>query len=134
MTIQRGRELFGRDDLLYQMMAGIPVGLLLGIGSLWLAPCIAWNLGSRHCDMCLTQEGGDGSVGDLMATAGIVFEEQVTQLPVAGMSLHVPDRFLVAGGGHRLVESGFGFVRTPLDWPLLVFDGVTLQATYFAMM
>ena len=76
-------------------------------------------------------------LGILIATSSIVFEEQLPLLSVGGISLHIPDLLLLGSLGliavRWLVEPEFRIVRTPLDWPLLIFYGVTLLSTFIAI-
>ncbi|HUV67628.1 MAG TPA: O-antigen ligase family protein [Sedimentisphaerales bacterium] len=79
-----------------------------------------------------------GLLGILIATSSIVFEDQLPLLSLGGISLHIPDLLLLSLLGlivlRWLVEPEFKIVRTPLDWPLLIFYAVTLLSTFIAIL
>jgi hypothetical protein len=70
-------------------------------------------------------------------TSSIVFEDRLPLIPIGIGSLNFPDiplLMLIALIIVRcLAESGFKFVHTPLDLPLLVFLGMILLSTFIAM-
>lgn len=76
-------------------------------------------------------------LGILVTTASIVYEDRLPLLSVGSISIHVPDVLLLASLGfiavRWLVVPGVAMVRTPLDRPLLLFCGVTLLSTIFAL-
>ncbi|HEX7555157.1 MAG TPA: O-antigen ligase family protein, partial [Leptolinea sp.] len=75
-------------------------------------------------------------LGILIATSSIVFEDQLPVLSV-GVSFHIPDILLLGSLGLILIrgffEPDFKIVRTPLDWAVLLFIGVTLLSTFIAL-
>jgi O-antigen ligase len=76
-------------------------------------------------------------LGILIATASILFEDQLPLLSMGGISLHIPDFLLVGMLGLIVVrwsvEPEFKILRTPLDWPLLIFYGIMLFWTFNAI-
>ena len=75
-------------------------------------------------------------LGILIATASIGFEESLPVLSV-GITLQLPDILLLGSLGWIAVQwlfvPEFRIARTPLDRPLLIFYGVTLFSTLWAI-
>jgi O-antigen ligase len=77
-------------------------------------------------------------LGILIATSSIIFEDNLPLISLGGLSLHIPDIILLSLFGfivlRWLTGSGYKIVRTPLDWPLLIFFTVTVISTVLAIM
>lgn len=127
------------NDLLFQRIQGCSFGLLLGIVSVWFSPLLVLGtLVSAICIYAIPKRPEIALLGILIATSSIVFEEQLPLLPVGNYSLHIPDILLLGSIGlfavRWLVIPEFRIVRTPLDWPLLIFYGVTLFTTVIGIL
>ena len=119
-------------------MAGCSFGLLLAIACLLFSPLLVFGTLAAVLFIVATLKRPEiGLVGILIATSSIVFEEQLPLFSMGSISLHIPDLILLLLLGlivaRRLVEPEFRIVRTPLDWPLLIFYGVTLLSTFIAI-
>jgi O-antigen ligase len=132
------RQSFRSSALLFQIIVGCSLGLLSALASLWFSPLIV--LGTLTAALCLyatIKRPEIALLGILIATSSIVFEEKLPLFSLGSISLHIPD-FLLLGSlgiiaGRWLVRPEFKIVRTPLDWPLLIFYGVTLLSTFIAL-
>lgn len=132
------KQSFSLSKLRFQILASCGLGLLLGIAFLWLSPLLAFGaLAAIICIYAIIKRPELGLLGILVATSSIVFEAQLPMLSMGGISLHISDLILLALLGLIVVRSvgepGFKFVHTPLDWPLLIFLGVTLLSTFIAL-
>lgn len=112
------------------------MGLIFGIAGFWFAPVIV--LGTLAAAYVTFKWPELAILGILIATASIVFEDQLPLFTVGSISLHISDLLLLGLLGliavRRLVQPEFRIVRTPLDRPLLIFYGVTLLATLIAIL
>jgi O-antigen ligase len=129
------RASFSPNNLLFQIIVGLGCGGLLGIAFLRFSPLLF--LGAMAAIVFLyaiVKRPEIGLLGILVATSSIVFENQLPILSMGGISLHIPDLILLSLLGliivRGLVGPDFRIVRTPLDWPLLIFYGVTLLSTF----
>jgi O-antigen ligase len=125
------------NNLLFQIIAGCGLGLILGLACLRFSPLLVLGMLAAFLLAYVTLKRPEiALLGILVATSSIVFEEQLPMLSV-GISLHIPDLLLLGSLGlialRWLVESEFKIVRTPLDWPLLIFYGMTLFSTFVAL-
>jgi O-antigen ligase len=123
-------------NLLFQIMVACSFGVLVGIGcSLFSGLLVFGVLGIVILSYATLKRPEVALLVILLATSSIVFEDQLPMVSV-GISLHIPDFLLLGSFGiiilRSLVEPKFKIVRTPLDWPLLVFFGVMLLATFVA--
>lgn len=114
-------------------------GLLLGVASLWLSPVLVLGaLVAVFLAIAVLKRPEIALLGVLGATSSIVFEDRLPLVPIGVGSLHIPDVFLLALLGlivlRWLVEPDFKIVRTPFDWPLLAFYGLTLLSTVIAIL
>ena len=139
MLRQSIRKSFRPNDLLFQIIVACSFGLLLAIASLWFSPLLVLATLTAPVFIYATLKRPEiALLGILIATSSIVFEEQLPLLSVGSISLHVPDLLLLGSLGliaiRWLVEPEFRIVRTPLDWPLLIFYGVTLLSTFIAIL
>jgi len=127
---------FRPNDLLFQLLVGCSIGLIFGIAGFWFAPLLV--LGTLAAAYAALKWPEIALLGILIATASIVFEDQLPVLTVGSISLHISDLLLLGSlgliAGRRLVQPEFRIVRTPLDRPLLIFYGVTLLATLIAIL
>ncbi len=131
------RNIFKSNNTLLQILEGCVFGLFLGLACRWLS--LLWTLAVVVVVFLIyitLQRPEVALVGILIITASIVFEDQLPTIYV-GVSLHIPDIFLLASFAILLVrwmiEPGFKIVKTPLDRPLLVFYGLTLLSTFIAV-
>jgi hypothetical protein len=71
----------------------------------------------------------------LLATSSIIFEDQLPLISLGGFSLHISDLILLGSLGFIGLRSLIQrrYVRTPLDWPLIVFFSITLLSTFLAV-
>lgn len=123
---------------LFQMTVAAFLGLILGIA------CVKFSgfliLGIMLAGLFLyaiLKRPELALLGILISTSSIVFEDQLPMFSAGGISLHIPD-FLLLGMlaliiVRWLVEPNFKLVRTPLDWPLLIFIAVTLLSTFISL-
>jgi hypothetical protein len=132
-------QLFKSYNLLSQLAVAGGTGLLLGVASLWFSPL--WTLvalAGGGLIFATLKRPEIALLGILIATSSIVFEDRLPLIPIGVGSLHIPDVFLLASLGliilRWLVEPDFKIIRTPLDWPLLGFYGVTLLSTFIAIL
>jgi hypothetical protein len=127
---------FRPNDLVFQVILGCGLGLISGLACLWFSPLLV--LGTLAVGYAALKWPEVALLGILVATASIVFEDQLPLLTVGSISFHIPDLLLLGLLGlialRRLVQPEFRIVRTPLDWPLLIFYGVTLLATFIAIL
>jgi hypothetical protein len=131
------RDLHSSDRIL-QIGVAIGVGLLLGIACIWL-PAL-WIVGlviGIGLVFATIKRPEIGLLTILIATSSVIFEDQLPQFSMGGISLHIPDFLLLGMLGfiavRWLVDARFKILRTPLDWPLLIFYGVTLVSTLIAI-
>lgn len=131
------RQLSKLSGLPFQIIAGGGFGLVLGMALLRFSPLFVFGLLAAVVFTYATLKRPElALLGILVTTSSIVFEDQLPMLSV-GISFHIPD-FLLLGclgliGLRWLVDPEFKIVRTPLDWPLLIFYGVTLLSTFIAI-
>lgn len=138
MLRQSFRKSFRPNDLPFQIIVGCSFGLLLAIAFLWFSPLLVLAALVAIVFIYATLKRPEiGLLGILIATSSIVFEEQLPLFSAGGISLHIPDLLLLSLLGlivlRWLVEPEFKIVPTPLDWPLLIFYGVTLFSTFIAI-
>lgn len=132
------RQSFRPNSSLFCIIVGFGFGLLLGIASLRFSPLLALGmlLGAVFV-YAILKRPEVGLLCILVMTSSIVFENDLPLIPIGGGSLNIPDVFLLALLGliflRWLLEPSFKIVRTPLDWPLLVFYGVMLLSTFIAI-
>jgi len=119
------------------VVAGV-TGLLWGVISLRFSPL--WTfiaLSGGGLILATLKRPEIALLGILVCTSSVVFESALPLVPVGVGSLHVPDLLLLALFGlivlRWLVEPDFKIIRTPLDWPLLCFYGVSLLSTCIAV-
>lgn len=139
MLGQSIRQSFRSNGLLFQIIAGCSFGLLLAIACLRFSPLLVLGALIAALFIVATLKRPEiGLLGILIATSSIVFEEQLPLISVGSVSLHIPDLLLLSLLGlivlRRLVEPEFRIVWTALDWPLLIFYGVTLVSTFIAIL
>lgn len=132
------RQIFRLHSIPFQITTAVFVGLLLGVGCLWFSPI--WMLIGLAClvfGILALKRPEIALLGILVATSSIVYEDQLPTIPIGIGSLHLPDLILLFLLGliclRWLVEPGFKIVRTPLDWPLLIFFGIMLLWTFIAL-
>jgi hypothetical protein len=119
------------------VVAGV-TGLLWGVISLRFSPL--WTfiaLSGGGLILATLKRPEIALLGILVCTSSVVFESALPLVPIGVGSLHVPDLLLLALFGlivlRWLVEPDFKIIRTPLDWPLLCFYGVSLLSTCIAV-
>lgn len=122
--------------LVFQIFVAGSFGVILGIASLRFSPGLVLGALAATLVVYATLKRPEiALLGIMVATSSIVFEDQLPMISV-GISLHIPDILLLGSLGlivvRWMVESEFKIVHTPLDWPLLIFYGVTLFSTYIA--
>jgi len=115
------------------------IGLLLGIACLWVSPLLVLATLAAALFICAIPKRPEIAVlGILIATSSIVFEEKLPLISIGIGSLHMPDILLLGMLGliavRWFVDPDFRIVRTPLDWPLLIFYGLTLLTTFIAIL
>lgn len=117
---------------------GSGFGLLLGIAAVLISPLLA--LGTIFAAVfayAILKRPEVGLLCILVMTSSILFENDLPLIPIGGVSLNIPDVFLLGLLGlillRCLVEPEFKIVRTPLDSPLLIFYGTTLLSTFIAI-
>jgi O-antigen ligase len=120
---------------------GVAVGLGTAIGILatWVSPLwVLLGLVALALGILALKRSEFALLGILIATSSIIFEESLPMIPTPIGSFHMADILLLASLGliimRRMVDPDFKIVRTPLDWPLLFFYGVTLLSTFFAIL
>jgi len=123
--------------VLIQILAACGAGLLLGaVGGVFSGELVLGLLAGIFIAYLIIRRAEIGLLGILVATSSIVFEDQLPMVSV-GFSLHIPDFILIGLLGvlilRWLIEPNFKFVRTPLDWPLLLFYGISLFWTFYAL-
>jgi len=131
-------RVFIPNSLQFQILAGCGLGLILGIACLKFSVLLVFVILAAALFIYATRKRPEiALVGILIATSSIVFEEQLPLISIGSISLHVPDLLLIFLLGlivlRWLAEPEFKIVRTPLDWPLLIFFGVTLLSTFIAI-
>jgi len=125
-------------SLPFQLVIAGGVGLLLGVVSLWFSPQWALiALTGGGLAVAVLKRPEIALLGILVCTSSIVFENTLPLIPIGVGSLHIPDLILLMLFGlivlRWLIEPDFKLVRTPLDWPLLGFYGVSLLSTTIAI-
>lgn len=123
---------------LFQILSGCGFGLLLGIACLRYSVLLVMGILAAVLFVYATLKKPEiALVGVLVATSSIIFEEQLPQVAFGGVSFHIPDILLLGLLGliffRWLAKPAFKIVRTPLDWPILVFFAVTLLSTVLAI-
>jgi len=131
-------KLSSPNDLPFQILLGCSLGSVFGIASRWISPLVLFGILIAVVFIyAALKRPGLALLGILIATSSIIFEEQLPILSMGGISLHIPDLFLLSLLGlivlRWLVKPGFKIMRTPLDWPLLIFLGITLLSTFIAI-
>lgn len=125
-------------SLPFQLTVAGGAGLLLGVISLWSSPWWALiTLVGGGLAAAVLKRPEIALLGILVCTSSIVPENTSPLIPIGVGSLHIPDLILLVLLGlialRRLVEPDFKLVRTPLDWPLLGFYGISLLSTTMAV-
>jgi len=131
-------ESFSPSNLLFQIIVGLACGLLFGMAFLLFSPLLVLGVLAAVILLFVILKWPEiGLLGILIATSSIVFEDQLPALTAGGVSLQIPDLILLLLLGviviRSLVDRNFKIVRTPLDWPLLIFIGVALLSTFIAI-
>lgn len=131
------RKSFWSSSLLFQIIVACVFGLTLGIACGYFSGSLVFGgMAAVLLVYAILKRPEIALLGILITTASIVFEEQLPMVSV-GISLHIPDFLLLGSFGlialRWVVEPEFKIVRTPLDWPLLIFCGVNLLATFVAI-
>ncbi len=137
MFMRFPRVSFGINSVLFQIMAGCCLGLILGLVCEWFSPMLALGiLISVFLTYAILNRPEVALLGILIATSSILYEDQLPMISV-GISFHIPDILLLGSFGiivvRLLVQPSFKVIRTPLDWPLLVFFGITIFSTSIAL-
>jgi len=138
MLSQSIRKSFRPNGLRFQIIAGCGLGLIFGIACLKISVLLVFGMLAAALFIYATLKRPEiALLGILIATSSIVFEEQLPLVSLGGKSLHIPDILLLGLLGliavRWLVKPEFKIVRTPLDRPLLIFYGITLLSTFFAI-
>jgi O-antigen ligase len=138
MLDQNLRKSIGLKNSLFQIIVAAFLGLLLGIACVRFSGLLILGIiGAVLFLYAILKRPELALLGILLATSSIVFEDQLPMLSAGGISLHIPDLLLLGSLGliviRWLVEPKFKIVRTPLDWPLLIFYGLTLASTFIAI-
>jgi hypothetical protein len=125
------------NTLVFQLMVGCCFGGVIGLASLWLSPLIVLGvLVTFFFTYAVIKRPEIALLGILIATSSIVFEEQLPLITI-GISLHLSDILLLGLLGmiavRWLIQPQFKIVHTPLNWPLLLFIGVTMLSTCIAI-
>ncbi len=133
------RNLLRSNSPLFHIVLGCGWGVVLGIACLLLSgKLVLGALGALIFLYALIKRPEIGLIGILIATASVVFEDRLPLIPLGGFSLHIPDVLLLTSLGLIILrwmgERNFKLVRTPLDWPLLAFVGITLLSTIVAIL
>lgn len=131
-------KVLSSKSLFCQISAGLIFGIPIGLAARWIPPLFLLGmLAAILIFYAINKRPELALLGILIATSSIVFEEQLPQISLGVISLHVPDLFLFSLFGlilfRWLTEQEFKLVHTPLDRPLLIFIGVTLLSTAFAV-
>jgi O-antigen ligase len=113
--------------------------LLLGVASLWLSPLLVLGgVVAVFLALAMLKRPEIALLGILIATSSILSEDRLPVISIGIGSLHMPDILLVASLGlivlRWLAEPDFKIMRTPLDWPLLAFYGMTLLSTFVGVL
>ena len=114
------------------------LGLVMGVVSLLLSPLwVLAGLAGGGLVYAILKRPEVGLLCILIATSTIVFENRLPLISTGVGSLHIPDILLLILVGliflRWLVEPDFKIVRTPLNWPLLMFLGVAIITTVIAI-
>jgi len=138
MLSHGGRKALRTNSLLFYVIVICGLGLFSGILTFWISPIlILGGLVAALLIIATIKRPEIGLLGLLVATSSIVFDEQLPVLSIGGISLHIPDLLLLGSLGliaiRWMVNPEFKIIRTPLDWPLLIFYGTTLLSTSFAL-
>jgi O-antigen ligase len=128
---------FKLNSLPFQITAGCCLGLLLGMACSWFSPLLVFSaLVTALLTYAILKRPEIALLGILVATSSILYEDQLPMISV-GISFHIPDMLLLGSFGiivvRLLVQPNFKVIRTPLDWPLLVFFGITIFSTSIAL-
>lgn len=119
---------------------GVAVGLGMAVGILatWFPPFwVLVALAALPFGILALKRSEFALLGILLATSSIVYEELLPVISTPIGSLHITDVLLLALLGliiiRRMLKPELNIIRTPLDWPLLAFYGVTLLSTFVAI-
>lgn len=128
---------FNVNSIFLQILAGCCLGLLLGFAFTQLPPeIVLFVLVLIFSGYIILKRPEVALLGILVATSSIVYEDQLPRISV-GISFHVSDVLLLGLFGigivRWLVERNFKLVRTPLDWPLLIFFAIPIISTTIAL-
>jgi hypothetical protein len=128
---------FKLNSLPFQITAGCCLGLLLGLACSWFSPLLVFGaLVTAFLTYAALKRPEIALLGILVATSSILYEDQLPMISV-GISFHIPDILLLGSFAiiavRLLVQPNFKAIRTPLDWPLLVFFGITIFSTAIAL-
>ncbi len=124
--------------LLAQMLVICTIGLLLGFASTKLQPYLLLTLGLGIVYIGIVWLWPEYAIlSILLLTSTIIDENSLPSVPIGIGHLIVSDFLLFIPLGIMLiriwVEPGFGFVHTPLDFPLLAFYGIAVLSTILAI-
>ena len=139
MLRQSIKQTFRTNDLLSLIIVGC-MGLSLGISCILFSPLfVVGAVVLATFILYATLKSLEITLlGILIVTSSIVFEERLPLISIGSISFHIPDILLLGSLGlialRLLVDPKFRIVRTPLDWPLLTFYGVTLLSTSIAIL
>lgn len=137
MLNQRIKTLLQPDSLLTQLLIGCGVGIALGLAGLRFSPTtVLGGLVAAPLVYATLRRPELALVGILVATSSIVFEDQMPRISF-GVSIHLSDLLLLGLIGmvivRAAVEPNFTIVKTPIDWPLLLFLFITVVSTLIAV-
>ena len=131
----------GYDRPPKRFAAGVGVAISLGMASGILAtwfspPFVLAALVALAFGILALKRSEFALLGILIATSSVIYENWLPMISTPYGSLQIPDVLLLASLGiiivRVLLERDFKIERTPLDWPLVMFYGVTLVLTLVA--
>ena len=120
-----------------ELLIGCALGIILGILLQRLSPLMMLGgLIVAALSYAAFKRPELALIGILIATSSIVFENQIPTISL-GLSIHLSDILLLVPLGlivvRGLVEKDFRGMQTPLDWPLIIFLGITILSTLIAV-
>ncbi len=138
MLKQTIRLSFSQHGLLLQIILGVGLGGLLGLLCISFSPFLALGVLLSFVLVYIVLKRPEvGLLMILVATSSIVFEGELPLIPIGNISLNIPDIFLLLLFGLILlrwwIEPEFRIIRTPLDWPILLFYGMMILSTSIAV-
>ena len=137
MLSRRIKDIFSPEKFLFQLVASIGAGFILSAAILAFSPLLTLGIVCGLLMLYVVLKRPEIAViGIIIATSSIVFEGQLPRISV-GISFHLSDVFLLGLLGiafiRSLVETGFRYIRTPLDLPILLLVGFTILSTLIAV-